>query len=300
MSTATKEEWSDIYKRLSAPFPPEAIEFRIGNSNRAKTGGTVLFYLTARDVMDRLDEVVGPGNWSTSTRWDGPGCLCTLTILGVSHEDGEEPSDIEGYKGAISGALKRAAVRFGVGRYLYAAPTVWINGTERSGRFVPDKGWQEEAKAAYLRWMGQRPASTPQPRQEPRKREPEHKSMPKPEGPSWASEKVPWRKPREGDDGKEYHWTGLSWLDLISLPGSDPRVDFLGWYVGQPIKDDKFRASTERDQPRARWVLQQRMELNQSREVGPGDNSAFAEAEHDAGLYEPPPAGSQHDKDPFQ
>ena len=51
----------EILEKLKAPMP---YKWRIGQTNGAKTKCTVLAYIDARDAMDRLDEVVGPGNWA--------------------------------------------------------------------------------------------------------------------------------------------------------------------------------------------------------------------------------------------
>jgi hypothetical protein len=52
------------------------------------------------------------------------GIRCTLTILGVSKSDVGVPSFAEQLKGAYSDSLKRAAVKFGVGEYLYRLGTL--------------------------------------------------------------------------------------------------------------------------------------------------------------------------------
>jgi hypothetical protein len=59
----------------------------------------------------------------------------TLTIFGVSKSDVGDASNFEGTKGTISDALKRAAVMFGVARYLYDLPQVWV--TLENGR-IPE------------------------------------------------------------------------------------------------------------------------------------------------------------------
>ena len=48
-------------------------------------------------------------------------------------------TDVEGEKGAISDALKRTAVKLGIGRYLYNLPAVWvpIEPWGKSHRIVP-------------------------------------------------------------------------------------------------------------------------------------------------------------------
>jgi hypothetical protein len=54
--------------------------------------------------------------------------------------DGAGPSDMEADKGALSDAFKRAAVRFGIGRYLYDIKAPWVV-LARKGNFsyIPDE-----------------------------------------------------------------------------------------------------------------------------------------------------------------
>jgi len=92
----------------------------------------VLAYVTNRAIMDRLDEVAGPGNWKNEFR-EGPGggvlCGISIRLAGewITKWDGAENTDIEGVKGGLSGAMKRAAVQWGIGRYLYNLDEGWAN-----------------------------------------------------------------------------------------------------------------------------------------------------------------------------
>lgn len=117
---------------LSAPFPGDAIHWRAQAMNKDGNSAMALAYIDARDVMARLDEVCGPANWQDSYAETPKGRLiCTLSLrIGdewISKADGAGDSDVEGQKGAISDALKRAAVKWGVGRYLYDMPIVWAD-----------------------------------------------------------------------------------------------------------------------------------------------------------------------------
>jgi hypothetical protein len=97
----------------------------------------LLPYVDARDVQDRLDAVVGPGAWSFALEpivMDAGELRVArgrLTIAGVSKDDIGTASNWEPSKGCASDALKRAAVMWGIGRYLYALPAVWVTLDER-------------------------------------------------------------------------------------------------------------------------------------------------------------------------
>lgn len=111
----------DIAMQLAAPFHPSEVKFRYANM-KARTGKK-LSYIDARTVMERLDEVVGMGNWQSQVTVQCEKTLCALTLKingeWVTKTDGAGDTQISGEKGGVSDAFKRAAVLFGVGRYLY-------------------------------------------------------------------------------------------------------------------------------------------------------------------------------------
>lgn len=113
-------------KDLAKPFEEHDIEWRaqrVGISNN-KPYASVLAYVTNRAIMQRLDDVCGPENWRNEYR-PGPvgGVLCGLSIRvndeWVTKWDGADNTDIEAIKGGLSDSMKRAAVQWGIGRYLY-------------------------------------------------------------------------------------------------------------------------------------------------------------------------------------
>ena len=119
--------------RLTAPFEAKDVEWRIGRSGLKQNGepwAQCLAYLTNRAIQNRLDEVVGAANWKNEYA-PGPsgGVLCGLSLRvdgeWVTKWDGAENTDFEAVKGGLSDAMKRAAVQWGVGRYLYELPEGW-------------------------------------------------------------------------------------------------------------------------------------------------------------------------------
>lgn len=121
----------ELFDALCAPFPVDFIEWRVGTTNKKwrKEGepmrGIPLCYIDARTVMDRLDGVCGPDGWQCNyTAGVNSSIVCNLGIrmpdgAWLWKADGAGATDMEGDKGMLSDALKRAAVRWGVGRYLY-------------------------------------------------------------------------------------------------------------------------------------------------------------------------------------
>jgi hypothetical protein len=127
------------FKKLSAPFPPNKVSWRIGQKTKDGRKAMALAYIDARDVMARLDEVCGPGGWQASYPHANGKTVCSI---GIKHGDewiwkanGAGDTDIEAEKGALSDAFKRAAVMWGVGRYLYDVASVWVE-TEGDGKFA--------------------------------------------------------------------------------------------------------------------------------------------------------------------
>ena len=124
---------NELINELKKVFPPEKINWRVGNTNKKTnngraTIGSALAYIDARDVMERLDDVVGVDKWQC--KYPYPGC-CELSIkfgeewITKSNAAGE--TQVEAEKGQASDAFKRAAVLFGIGRYLYDLPFIWVD-----------------------------------------------------------------------------------------------------------------------------------------------------------------------------
>lgn len=125
----------EIQSALLAPFAAEEIKFRAGATKDHRA--LALAYVTARAVMNRLDAVFGVAGWQDTYQPVGDAAGNVLCRLRVKI-DGEwiEKSDVGGEseqkddgdkcKAAVSDALKRTAVKFGIGRYLYSLPQVWV------------------------------------------------------------------------------------------------------------------------------------------------------------------------------
>lgn len=140
MSEKTVEE---ITSALAAPFDADEVKFKPGatSGNRAMA----IAYIDARAVMDRLDETVGPANWQDEYEpHPGGTVLCRLRLriggewLTKQDVGGESEQKDEGdrHKAAVSDALKRAAVKWGIGRFLYRLPAQWCDYDPQRRQFV--------------------------------------------------------------------------------------------------------------------------------------------------------------------
>lgn len=125
------------FHKLAAPFPADRVSWRIGSTSGDKSKGLALAYIDARDVMERLDEVCGPAGWQRRYPHANGKTVCEIGLkIGdewIWKADGAGNTDVEAEKGALSDAFKRAAVSWGIGRYLYDIPSPWVQ-IESAGR----------------------------------------------------------------------------------------------------------------------------------------------------------------------
>lgn len=126
------------FKKLQEYFDPQDIEWRIGRCGMKTDGtpwATALAYLTNRAIMHRLDEVCSPWNWKNEFKDWGvggkAGVLCGISVKiedeWVTKWDGAENTQLESVKGGLSDSMKRAAVQWGIGRYLYKLDETFVD-----------------------------------------------------------------------------------------------------------------------------------------------------------------------------
>jgi Rad52/22 family double-strand break repair protein len=164
---------AEALPQLRRPPSAEAVRFKIQTVE--DDAGQVASYVDARLVYDRLDLVCGERWWPRCDALSEPflpmpvgrgagreppllWVRCRLTLFGVTREDvgaGEDP------KAAVSDAVKRAAVHFGVGRSLYAMRLPWLreggaDGELRrngSGELIIDRRSETWCRDMYERWL---------------------------------------------------------------------------------------------------------------------------------------------------
>ncbi|EOO24919.1 hypothetical protein COL26_06365 [Bacillus thuringiensis] len=117
---------TNIMESLQAEFPVEQLGWKITNTfeSQGRFFAFIAPFVDARAIQDRFDEVFGIDNWQVSyEKWGEKATKCTISVFlnerWISKEDGSEESDYSSVKGGFSNSLKRAAVLWGVGRYLY-------------------------------------------------------------------------------------------------------------------------------------------------------------------------------------
>jgi hypothetical protein len=132
-----------LTQALAAPFDPRAVKFKpaVVSGNRA----LALAYIDARVIQDRLDDVLGVTGWQDEYECLPDGSVVCKLRLRLGDEwitkmdvggQSEQPDEGDRRKAAFSDALKRAAVKFGVGRYLYRLPSQWVDYDPHKRQFV--------------------------------------------------------------------------------------------------------------------------------------------------------------------
>lgn len=166
------EQHQRLLDELKKPFHPSVITWKPGATTKAGDKCLAMAYADLRAYQNRLDEVCGM-DWSvTFTPW-GDRVICHLTILGVTRSSTGEP-DAQSERSEIAGtateaqAFKRAAAMFGLGRYLYGLPAIWVE-YDKERRQIADVGKAKLEKAISSHYQretgnaGQRPQAAHRP-----------------------------------------------------------------------------------------------------------------------------------------
>jgi hypothetical protein len=144
---------NSLFEELKKPFSVNFINWRVGATNQDKTKGIALAYLDSRAVMERLDSVCGV-NWQC--RYPFQGC-CEIGIYIDSQwlwrANGAGETQVEAEKGQYSDAFKRAAVLWGIGRYLYDLPNAWLPLEAKGRSYGFSKQTIKELNERLLAWQ---------------------------------------------------------------------------------------------------------------------------------------------------
>lgn len=147
-------DMSEIMQRLRQPFHPDDITWKPGATTKDGTKCMAMAYGDLRAYMDTLDDVCGSDWQAVYTPW-GDRLICSLTIHGVTRSSTGE-YDAQDAKTGIGGtvaeaqAFKRAAAMFGLGRYLYDLPSVWVAYDAQAKKI--SKAGQDELDRRYRTW----------------------------------------------------------------------------------------------------------------------------------------------------
>ena len=122
-----------IMELLQAPFEATEIEWRVGSTTADKEKGLALAYVTNRAIQNRLDDTFGCFGWKNEFReWKTTSQICGISIWNeeqrewITKWDGSDDSATEAVKGGLSDSMKRCGYQWGIGRYLYNLPQIWV------------------------------------------------------------------------------------------------------------------------------------------------------------------------------
>ncbi|WP_345985297.1 Rad52/Rad22 family DNA repair protein [Sulfurimonas sp. HSL-1656] len=155
-----------IQRELKQPFSANDLEWRVQASGKAgdRIWCRVIAYVTNRAIQTRLDSVFGIFGWQNeykpSPNMAGTICGISVNVDGkwVTKWDGAEDTAIESTKGGLSGSMKRAAVQWGIGRYLYDvdaeyAPVITVDDFKKLQRNEKDEYKKAKTKEdEYFYW----------------------------------------------------------------------------------------------------------------------------------------------------
>lgn len=152
----------------------QEIPYRWKVQSARASGCECLAYIDARQVMDLLDEVLGEANWQDHYREVAGKIYCDLSLRiegeWITKSDCGSETAYESEKGQASDAFKRAAVKWGVGRFLYRLEPIRLKtveaGLDAQGkpRYAPadEKGRRIYHLSAYIQALkNQPPLATP-------------------------------------------------------------------------------------------------------------------------------------------
>ena len=149
----------------------------VGPGNPEGVWARVVPYITSRAIVERLIEAFGPAGFNIGLHETSLGNVHGMraAIEAVwpsgkltAREDVAEVSDIEALKGAASGAIKRAAVQYQIGSYLYTSPDFYAaigpdgpnKGFHKGKNGGKDVRYKWHLPAEALRWVAETSGTT--------------------------------------------------------------------------------------------------------------------------------------------
>ncbi|MGG1594763.1 Rad52/Rad22 family DNA repair protein [Terribacillus saccharophilus] len=119
-------DFASIEQEFKKPFKDYELGWRVLNSFKRnnKTYVNLAAYVDSRAIMKRLDSILGIDGWEDIYEEINDGFKCGIRIWITQDQsrikwDGAPRTDFESVKGGMSNAFKRAANKWGIGRYLY-------------------------------------------------------------------------------------------------------------------------------------------------------------------------------------
>ena len=138
---------SMLLAELEVPFSPDQVRWRVTNTTNDKKRGQIVPYADSRAYTDRLNALFTPHGWTREYKVETMSNITrvkkgeaivsgkvlvtrTVTIIGLGSHSGtgeEWADDDNGMTSVDAQAFKRACSCFGLGRYFYDIPAVWVD-----------------------------------------------------------------------------------------------------------------------------------------------------------------------------
>lgn len=127
-------------------------KWRVQSANQY--GASCVAYIDSRQVQDLLDEVCGADGWQCKFEEHKGNMFCSIGIIEYFNDKSNEDktrlddwvwksdcgteSQVEKQKGEASDAFKRAAVMWGIGRFLYSKKIIKLPTKQnQQGKWLP-------------------------------------------------------------------------------------------------------------------------------------------------------------------
>ncbi len=138
-------------KQLKKQIP---YQWRVQAFSKNYPSAQCVAYIDSRDVMNLLDEVVGCEKWQSDFKEVKGNVYAGIGIKVNENEwvwkwDCGSESNIEKEKGEASDSFKRAAVKWGIGRFLYDLEIKVVNANEKKTQTNSPYVIDEQRKRVY-------------------------------------------------------------------------------------------------------------------------------------------------------
>lgn len=139
---------TELMKLLAEPYSIKSVKFK--PQAVASNSALMVMFIDARDIQNRLDSIFGIDGWQFEVQPIAKSDSKVASAVGklsvklgdtwVTKSDvGEASQNEASYKDAVSDALKRCAVHFGIFRYAYSLKFPWSKkvggGSEKYPKF---------------------------------------------------------------------------------------------------------------------------------------------------------------------
>lgn len=146
---------SSLLKELAEPFPPSAITWKPGHTTKDGAKCMAMAYADLRAYQDRLDELCGE-DWSVEYQSWGDNRIIARVSIGMITRSSTGEMEAQDEKNGMGGtvaeaqAFKRACAMWGLGRFLYELPSIWVEYDAQSKKI--SKAGQDELDNRYKTW----------------------------------------------------------------------------------------------------------------------------------------------------